>query len=244
MSERTIFLVVPGQESVALLGLAAPLARRAGKTGPAALEQFEDERLVRLDNASQRLGLVQRGRAEKPVSPAEGRGGVDVATFGGPRHAGSLDHRLGVVEPFSFLRSPAIGVFVRALNVRPQLLQRERARPFARPQRRCRAPRNGGNPGVPPSPGRCPPARPREPGAACARPPRQAPPVRPPILEPPPQPVCQSPTQRPHRPCKAPSPPVAAALGSTYRSRPANPQIPGSPPTPPSDAPRLARNQY
>ena len=76
-----------------------PLCAAGGKIGASALERFQDERLVRLDNSSQRLGLVQGGRAEKPVTPAERRAGMDIAALGGLRHAGSLDHRLGVIEP-------------------------------------------------------------------------------------------------------------------------------------------------
>ena len=87
------------EEQAGVLRLAAPLARPAGKIGASALEQFQDERLVRLDNSSQRLGLVQGGRAEKTVTPAERRAGMDIAALGGLRHAGSLDHRLGVIEP-------------------------------------------------------------------------------------------------------------------------------------------------
>ena len=94
------------EEEARVLRLAAPLARLAGKTGAAALEQFQDERLVRLDNSGQRLGLVQGGRAEKPVSPAERRGRVDAAALCGLGEAGSLEHRLGVVEPLLLLAQP------------------------------------------------------------------------------------------------------------------------------------------
>ena len=90
----------------AVLRLAAPLARLAGKTGASALEQFQDERLVRLDDSGQRLGLVQGGRAQKPVSPAERRGRVDAAALCGLGEAGSLEHRLGVVEPLLLFAQP------------------------------------------------------------------------------------------------------------------------------------------
>ena len=33
------------------------------------------------------------------MTPAERRAGMDIAALGGLRHAGSLDHRLGVIEP-------------------------------------------------------------------------------------------------------------------------------------------------
>jgi len=46
----------------------------------------------------------------------------------------------------SFLRNRAIGVFVNALKVRPQLLQRYRATPLARPQPTIRRPAQCGQP--------------------------------------------------------------------------------------------------
>ena len=60
---------------------------------------------------------------------------VNAAEFGGLRQALALDHRSGVIEPFLFLAQMRhMGVLVRALNVRPQLLQRYRKSPCERPQ--------------------------------------------------------------------------------------------------------------
>ena len=52
------------------------------------------------------LGLVHRGRAEKPMPPAKGCARVDAAKFGGLHQAFAFDHRLGMVEPTVLLSQP------------------------------------------------------------------------------------------------------------------------------------------
>ena len=74
-------------------------ARLAGQIGPAALEGFEEEGLVGLDDAGQRSRLVRRRRAEKPVTPAKGGRRMNAAKLCGLRQASAFEHRPGVVEP-------------------------------------------------------------------------------------------------------------------------------------------------
>ena len=64
----------------------------------------------------------------------------------GLRQADALDHRLGMISQRSFLRRCAMGVLVNALNVRPQLLQRNRNSPFERPQPTISRPAQWGQP--------------------------------------------------------------------------------------------------
>ena len=64
-------------------GLAAPLARCPGKAASLALEGFQNECLVRLDDPGQVLGLVEIESGQEPVSPPE-RGGIgDLAALRG-----------------------------------------------------------------------------------------------------------------------------------------------------------------
>ena len=84
-------------------GLSAALARLSRQIGPPALEGFEDEGFVRLDDSAQRSRLVGGGSAQKPMPPAEGRRRMDAAQFRGLRQALALDHRLGVIEPLLLL---------------------------------------------------------------------------------------------------------------------------------------------
>jgi len=57
--------------------------RASRQVGPAALEGFEDEGLVRFDDSSQASGLVAGGRAEKPMAPAKRRRRMDAAQLSG-----------------------------------------------------------------------------------------------------------------------------------------------------------------
>ena len=66
-----------------LAGLAAPLARCPRKVAALALEGFQDERLVRLNDPGQALRLVEIESAREPMPPPE-RGGVgDLAALRG-----------------------------------------------------------------------------------------------------------------------------------------------------------------
>ena len=106
-------------------GRSAPLARLSRQVGPSALEGFEDEGLVRLDDPSQHPGLVGSGRAEKPMPPAEGRRWVNAAEFGGLRQALALDHRSGVIEPFLFLAQMRHGRLGQGVERAPAALAAE-----------------------------------------------------------------------------------------------------------------------
>jgi hypothetical protein len=61
-----VFLIEAG-----MFRRSSTFARLAGQIGPAALEGFEKEGLVGLDDAGQRSRLVSRRRSEKPVTPAK-----------------------------------------------------------------------------------------------------------------------------------------------------------------------------
>ena len=106
-------------------GRSAPLPRLSRQVGPSALEGFEDEGLVRLDDPSQHPGLVGSGRAEKPMPPAEGRRWVNAAEFGGLRQALALDHRSGVIEPFLFLAQMRHGRLGQGVERAPAALAAE-----------------------------------------------------------------------------------------------------------------------
>src|SRR5271157_5446928 len=80
-------------------GLAAPLARCSRQIAAFALEGFEDEGLVRLDDPGQAPRLVEIERGQEPMSPPE-RGGVGhLAAFRGLRHRLAGDQRLRLVRP-------------------------------------------------------------------------------------------------------------------------------------------------
>ena len=88
-----------------------PLSRLSRQIGPSALEGFEDEGLVRLDDSAQRSRLVGRRRAEKPMPPAEGRRRMNAAQLGGLRQAPAFDHRSGMIEPTLLLAQMRHGRF-------------------------------------------------------------------------------------------------------------------------------------
>src|SRR5271165_4071631 len=80
-------------------GLAAPLARCSRQIAAFALEGFEDEGLVRLDDPGQARRLVEIERGQEPMSPPE-RGGVGhLAAFRGLRDRLAGDQRLRLVSP-------------------------------------------------------------------------------------------------------------------------------------------------
>src|SRR5271166_817029 len=80
-------------------GLAAPLARCSRQIAAFALEGFEDEGLVRLDDPGQARRLVEIERGQEPMSPPE-RGGVGhLAAFRGLRDRLAGDQRLRRVRP-------------------------------------------------------------------------------------------------------------------------------------------------
>src|SRR5208283_1774387 len=80
-------------------GLAAPLARCSRQIAAFALEGFEDEGLVRLDDPGQARRLVEIERRQEPMSPPE-RGGVGhLAAFRGLRDRLAGDQRLRLVRP-------------------------------------------------------------------------------------------------------------------------------------------------
>ena len=80
-------------------GLSIPLSRLSRQVGPSALEGFEDEGLIRLDDSAQRSGLVVGGRAQKPMPPAKSRRRMNAAKLGGLRQTLARDHRPGVIGP-------------------------------------------------------------------------------------------------------------------------------------------------
>ncbi len=80
-------------------GLAAPLARGSRQIPAFALEGFEDEGLVRLDDPGQAQRLVEIERGQEPMSPPE-RGGVGhLAAFRGLRDRLAGDQRPRLVRP-------------------------------------------------------------------------------------------------------------------------------------------------
>ena len=80
-------------------GFAAPLARCSRQIAAFALEGFEDEGLVRLDDPGQAQRLVEIERGQEPMSPPE-RGGVGhLAAFRGLRDRLAGDQRLRLVRP-------------------------------------------------------------------------------------------------------------------------------------------------
>ena len=91
-------------------------------------------------------GLVGRGSAQKPVTPAKRRRRMHAATFSGLGRLLSFDHRLGVVNPallFVKMRHRRLG---DSLKVRLQLLQRNRESPRERPQATIFSPAQCGQP--------------------------------------------------------------------------------------------------
>ena len=80
-------------------GFAGPLARCSRQIAAFALEGFEDEGLVRLDDPGQAQRLVEIERGQEPMSPPE-RGGVGhLAAFRGLRDRLAGDQRLRLVRP-------------------------------------------------------------------------------------------------------------------------------------------------
>src|SRR3954466_14844976 len=99
-------LTVAGDDDGDLLSGQAPLGRRPATLAclpwqprALALERFQNEGLVALNNARQRLRLVGRQCGEEPVPPAECGGVVHTAA---PRRFGkadAVDHRPGLLAP-------------------------------------------------------------------------------------------------------------------------------------------------
>ena len=80
----------------------ASFARGARQIGPSAFEGFEDEGLVRFDRS--RLSFAACGepaRAETDARQRNGRRRMNAAQLRGLGQALALDHRPGVIEPFS-----------------------------------------------------------------------------------------------------------------------------------------------
>ena len=212
--------------------LALPPRLRGGRGRPD-LRPLNDSRMERSSASTmpaQRLRLVQRGRAERPCRQRKA-----VVGWTWQRSAAFATLVPSIIawassSHCSFLRSPAIGVFVRALNVRPQLCSGSAPDRSPVPRRRCRAPRNGATPAFHLRLADVPQHVLANPALLARVPLGKRRPARPPILEPPPRPVRQSPTQRPHRPprpCGSAFTACRRCAGSTSRSRPANPQIAG-----------------
>src|SRR5271165_654554 len=84
----------------ALGRFAASLAGLARHAGSPAFERFQNEGFVAFDDPRQRFGLVAGQRNQKPMSPAKCRGVVHVASFRGLGDADTVDHGLGLCQPF------------------------------------------------------------------------------------------------------------------------------------------------
>ncbi len=100
------------------------------KTGALALERFQDKRLVRLDNSGQRPWLVERGRSRESGAASETPCSGERRSVARPwRRWSPSIIALRVVEPAapSCAAAPSASS-VKALNVRPQPLQRYRAK--------------------------------------------------------------------------------------------------------------------
>src|SRR3954451_7956341 len=137
--------------------LTASLARSTRNAGPLAVEGFQNKRLIAFDNSRQILRLVQAQGFKKPVPPPECRR-VSHRSAAFETLAPSI-RALACSSHLSFFRKWANGVFVRALKVRPQLLQRYRGPPLAFPQSVTSRPPQWGHPML--STRRCPsPAKP------------------------------------------------------------------------------------
>ncbi len=89
------------------------------------------------------LGLSSAGEPRNRRRQRRPRGGD--ATFGGLRHAGSLDHRLGVVEPLLLLAQPRHRRLRQGVERAPAALAAER-QPSARPQATMLRPAQWGQP--------------------------------------------------------------------------------------------------
>ena len=150
-------------------GRSASLMRLARQVGPAALEGFEDEGLIRLDDSAQTARLVVGGRAQVSMPPAERGGRMDAAQFRGLRQALALDQCRGLCEPLLHLAQMRDGRSGQALYVRPQLLQRNGNSPSERPQPTISRPRNAGSPGFPLAQRSSFQARPPSAGASLSR---------------------------------------------------------------------------
>lgn len=79
---------------------AASLKRFSRQARPFAFERFQNERLIALDDAARRLWLIASQRRQKPVPPAERRGGVHIAAARGLPQADAVDHCVGPRGPF------------------------------------------------------------------------------------------------------------------------------------------------
>src|SRR3954452_15110072 len=79
--------------------LAAALACGTRQIAPFALERFQDEGFIGLDDPAQPCRFVERRSRQKPVAPAERRATGDAAAFGGFGHALPDDQGLGLRLP-------------------------------------------------------------------------------------------------------------------------------------------------
>ena len=83
-----------------LLGFSAALPGRAADQLARALDGFEDERLVRLDDAGDGGRLLVFGHRQEAMAPPERRLQMDVGALGCLAQTDAVDQRTGIVEPF------------------------------------------------------------------------------------------------------------------------------------------------
>ena len=87
------------RERPRLAALPAGLAGRAGQARTLALEGFQDEGLIRFDDAGQLGWLVQRRSLQKPMPPAKGGGRGDATAFRRLGQALARQHRRRLRRP-------------------------------------------------------------------------------------------------------------------------------------------------
>src|SRR5208282_3069793 len=87
------------RRKAALAGLAAPRAGFSRQVRPFALERFQNERLIRLDQPGQGGRFVKVQRREETMPPAERGGGIHVTACRRLSERLAADQRLSLIMP-------------------------------------------------------------------------------------------------------------------------------------------------